>query len=147
MNFTVRKPQFYSFACCLAKPHLMNMLLERTTSPKLQGRRRLEMKIGGHIDYHGSRTYAPDLPSVVPGRWLKRLAGPLTDWPKHLLEMLLKPGAREAAETVWLVHGDERHFSVLGSDRGEKRRRAAGSPWPEGKARFRRPLGHRADND
>lgn len=105
------------------------------------------MKFGGHMDYHGSRAYAPEPPPDGSRRWLTRLAGPLTAWGKHLLDMLLKPGAREAAETVWLVRGDQRHFSVLGSDAGAKRRRTAGSPWPDGEERFRRPFGHRRDSE
>jgi hypothetical protein len=105
------------------------------------------MKQGGHMDYHGSRVYAPDPPSLGSGSWLRRLAGPLTAWAEHLLTTLLKPGARDAAETVWLVRGDERHFSVLGSDSGEKRRRSAEALWPESGARFHRPIGHRSDSD
>lgn len=105
------------------------------------------MKLGSHMDYHGSRAYAPDPPSLGSGSWLKRLAGPLTGWAEHLVTTLLKPGAREAAETVWLVRGDERHFSVLGSDGRVKRRRSAEALWPEGEARFRRPIGGRNDSD
>ncbi len=77
------------------------------------------MKLGGHMDYHGFRAYASDRPSVTSESWVKRLAGPFTAWARHALEMLLKPGARQAAETMWLVHGEERHFSVLGADRPE----------------------------
>jgi hypothetical protein len=106
------------------------------------------MKLGSHMDYHGSRAYAPDPASATAGSWVKRLAGPLTAWTRHMLEMLLKPGAREAAETVWLVHGDERHFSVLGSDSVGKRRRAiAPCPFPEGEVRVRRPIGYRRDGE
>ena len=98
------------------------------------------MKLGGQMDYHGSRAYAPDLPSVTSESWVKRLAGPFTAWAKHMLEMLLKPGARQVAETMWLVHGEERHFSVLGADNDRKRRRVAASPWPiaENEVRLRR---------
>ena len=46
------------------------------------------------------------------------------------LELLLRSGAEQAADTIWLVHGDERHFSVLGSELDEKPRPAAESPWP-----------------
>ena len=74
------------------------------------------MKLGGQMDYHGSRASAPDPPSVTSESWVKRLAGPFTAWATYMLEMLLKPGARQAAETMWLVHGEERHFSVLGAD-------------------------------
>ena len=105
------------------------------------------MKLGGQIDYHGTRVYASDLPSIESGSWLKRLAGPFTAWAKHALEMLLKPGARQAAETIWLVHGEERHFSVLGSGPGEKRRRAGRPPWPEGETWSRRPSGRRGDGE
>jgi hypothetical protein len=105
------------------------------------------MKPGGHTDYHGSRAYAPDPPSLESGGWLRRLAAPLTSWVEHLLAALLKPGAREAAETVWLVRGDERHFSVLGSEGGEKRRRSAEALWPEGEDRFRRAIPRRCDSD
>ena len=106
------------------------------------------MKLGTHMDYHGSRAYAPDPPSTTAGSWLKRLAGPLTAWTRHTLEMLLRPGARDAAETVWLVHGDERNFSVLGSDRGGKLRRAvAPCPFPEGEVRARGPIGYQPDSE
>ena len=105
------------------------------------------MKLGTHTNYHGSRAYAPDLPSVTPVSWLKRHAGPLTAWAEHLLDMLLKPGAREAAETVWLIRGDERHFSVLGSQGREKQRRPAESLWPEGEVRHLRPIGYRRDSE
>ena len=105
------------------------------------------MKLGGHMDYHGSRAYAPDLPSVTSESWVKRLAGPFTAWARHALEMLLKPGARQAAETMWLVHGEERHFSVLGAD-DRKRRRVASAPWPvaEDEVRLRRPIAHGIDH-
>jgi hypothetical protein len=106
------------------------------------------MKLGSHMDYHGSRAYAPDPDSAIAGSWVKRLAGPLAAWTKHMLEMLFKPGAREAAETVWLVRGDERHFSVLGSDSGRKLRRAvAPCPFPEDEIRVRRPIGYRVDGE
>jgi hypothetical protein len=105
------------------------------------------MKLGTHMDYHGSRPYAPDAPSLTAGRLLKRLAGPLTAWAEHLLEMLLKPGASDAAETVWLVRGNERHFSVLGSEVRRKGRRSIEALWPEGEPRYRRPGGHHHDND
>jgi hypothetical protein len=61
--------------------------------------------------------------------------------------MLLKPGARTAAETVWLVRDDERHFSLLGSDRLEKQRTTDKSLWPEGETRFRRPIDIPASSD
>jgi hypothetical protein len=105
------------------------------------------MKHGGHMDYHGSRAYAPDTPSHGSESWLKRLAGPFTSWAEYLLATLFKPGAREAAETVWLVRRDERHFSVLGSDGRGKRRRSAEALWPEAEARFHRPMGHRGQSD
>ena len=103
------------------------------------------MKLGTHPNYHGSRAYAPDLPSLTPVSWLKRLAGPLAAWTEHLLDMLLKPGARVAAETVWLIRGDERHFSVLGCAPSAKGRGAPESLWPEGDARLRRPIGYRLE--
>src|SRR4051794_22334561 len=105
------------------------------------------MKHGSHMDYHGSRAYAPDPTSLGSGSWLERLAGPLTVWAEHLLATLFKPGAREAAETVWLVRGDEGHFSVLGSDGRGKRRRSAEALWPEAEARFHRPIEHRGQSD
>ena len=102
------------------------------------------MKLGGHMDYHGSRAYAPDLPSSTERNWIKRRAAELAAWAKQKLELLLKPGAEQAADTVWLVRGTERHFSLLGSDEhGRKRRRAAAPcPFPEGEARTRRPIGY-----
>jgi hypothetical protein len=108
------------------------------------------MKLGGQMDYHGSRAYAPDLPSVTAGRWIRRHAGPLAAWATHMFEMLLKPGARQAAETIWLVEGKERHFSLLGSDGHDRTRRrgaTAACPFPESDARTRRPIGFRADGD
>ena len=104
------------------------------------------MKLGGHMDYHGSRAYAPDLPSATKGSWVKRLVGGLADWAKHKVELVLRPEPEQAAETIWLVHGEERHFSVLGSEPGAKRRRAP-SPFPEGEPRARRPAGFRADSE
>jgi hypothetical protein len=88
------------------------------------------MKLGGQMDYHGSRAYAPDHSSSADANWVKRQAGRLSAWAKRALESLLRPGAEQAAQTIWLVRGDERHFSVLGSDRDTKRLRDAASPWP-----------------
>jgi len=104
------------------------------------------MKLGGQTDYHGYRTYAPEPAFATEGSWAKRLGGRLAAWTKRKLELLLRPGADQAAETIWLVHGEERHFSVLGSEPGAKRRRAP-SPFPEGEPRARRPAGFRADNE
>lgn len=102
------------------------------------------MKLGSRMDYHGSRVYAPDLPSSTAGSWVNRLTGGLAAWAKQKLELVLRPGAEQAAETIWLVQGKERHFSVLGSDRDEKRRRAAAPcPFPEGETGARRPVGNR----
>jgi hypothetical protein len=99
------------------------------------------MKLGSHRDYRGSRAYAPDLPSASSESWVTRTAGPLTAWVKHVFEMLLKPGARQAAETMWLVHGEERHFSVLGAEYDRKPRRVAAlCPFPEAEVRTRRPI-------
>jgi hypothetical protein len=105
------------------------------------------MKLGRKMDYHGSRAYAPDVPSAPAGSWVRRHAGPLAIWATHMLEMLLKPGARQAAETIWLVDGKERNFSLLGSNRYASKRRgaAAACPFPEGEGRVRRPIGDRAD--
>ena len=104
------------------------------------------MKLGGHMDYHGSRAYAPEPASATADSWVKRLGGRLAAWTKQKLELVLRPGAEQAAESIWLVHGNERHFSVLGSDRAGKRRRAAAPcPFPEGEARTRRQIGFRAD--
>ena len=104
------------------------------------------MKLGGQMDYHGSRTYAPDLPSAPAGSWIKRLTSRFAARAEQMLEMLLKPGAREAAETIWLVDGKERHFSLLGSDGHDQKRRAAPCPFPEGEVRARRPIGHRSNS-
>ena len=105
------------------------------------------MKLGGHMDYHGSRAYAPE-PTATADSWVKRLGGRLAAWSRQKLELLLRPGAEQAAETVWLVHGNERHFSLLGAGSDRKRRRAvAPCPFPEGEARTRRPIGFRADSE
>jgi len=102
------------------------------------------MKLGGQMDYHGSRAYAPDLPTSTDGNCLKRSGARLTAWAKQKLETLLRPGAKQAAET-WLVRGDERHFSVLGAEYDRRPRGApAPCPFPEGEARARRPLGYRS---
>ena len=101
------------------------------------------MKLGGHTDYHGSRTYAPDPPTAAAGGWIRRHAGPLSAWATQMFEMLLKPGARQAAETVWLVQGQEKHFSLLGlNGQHEKRRRnaVAACAFPEDEVRIRRPI-------
>jgi hypothetical protein len=95
------------------------------------------MKFSGQTDYHGSRAYAPELPSTAGASWVKRLAVRLAAWAKQAFESSLRPGADQAVETIWLVHGNERHFSILGSER-YKRPRAAVSPWPEGEVRRRR---------
>jgi hypothetical protein len=106
------------------------------------------MKLGGQMDYHGSRAYAPEPASATEGSWVKRLGGRLSAWTKQKLELLLRPGAGQAAESVWLVHGEERRFSVLGSERGTKRRRtAAPCPLPEGEPRARRLIGFRAGSE
>ena len=92
------------------------------------------MKLG-HVGYHSFRGYAPDSASATAGG----LIGRLTAGVKRVLEMFLKLGARETAETVWLVKGDERHFSVLGSTRDDKRpHTVAPCPFPENQARTRR---------
>ena len=99
------------------------------------------MKLGGQMDYHGSRAYAQDLPSAA-GSWANRLAA----WTKQKLEFLLRPGAEQASETIWLVHGGDRNFSVLGAEYDRKpRRSAAPCPFPEGEPRTRRPIRHRPD--
>ena len=68
------------------------------------------MKLG-HVGYHSFRGYAPDSASAI---------------------------ARETAETVWLVKGDETHFSVLGSAGDDKLLGAvAPCPFPEDQARTR----------
>jgi hypothetical protein len=106
------------------------------------------MKLGGHMDYHGSRAYAPEPASTTIDSWGKRLGGRLATWTRQKLELLLRPGAEQAAETIWLVHSEERHFSLLGSEPGRKRRRAAAPcPFPEGEVRARRPIGFRANSE
>ena len=55
------------------------------------------MKLGGHMDYHGSRAYAPE-PTAAAGSWVKRLGGRLAAWTKQKLELVLRPGAEQAAE-------------------------------------------------
>ena len=106
------------------------------------------MKFGGHMDYHGSRAYASEPASATTDSWVKRLGGQLATWTKQTLGLVLRPGAERAAESIWLIHGNERHFSVLGSDSAGKRRRtAAPCPFPEGETRTRRPIGFRADSE
>ena len=106
------------------------------------------MKLGGHKNYHGSRAYAADPTSATADSWVKRVGDRLATWTRQNLERVLKPGAEQVAETMWLVHSNERHFSVLGAGRdGRRRRAAAPCPFPEGEARTRRPMGVQADND
>lgn len=106
------------------------------------------MKLGGQMDYHGSRAYASDLPSAAAESWLKRLGGRLAAWTKQKLEFLLRPGAEQASETIWLVHGEDKHFSVLGAEYDRKPLRAAAPcPLPEGEARTRWPIRHRPDGE
>jgi hypothetical protein len=38
-----------------------------------------------------------------------------------------------------LVHGEDRHFSLLGAEYDRKPRRAAACPFPQGEVRTRRP--------
>ena len=91
------------------------------------------MKLG-HVGYHSFRGYAPDSASAIAGGLISRLTAGV----KRVLEMFLKLGARETAETVWLVKGDETHFSVLGSARDDKLLRAvAPCPFPEDQTRTR----------
>ena len=105
------------------------------------------MKLGGHMDYHGSRA-SPEPTSAAAGSWVKRLGGRLATWSRQKFELVLRPGAEQAAETIWLVHSNERAFSLLGAGRDRKRRRAvAPCPFPEGEARTRRPIGFRADSE
>ena len=102
------------------------------------------MKLGSQMDYHGSRSYAPDLPSPAEGSWLRRIRA----WTKEKLGQLLRPGAEHAAETMWLVHGEERHFSVLGDEYDRRPRRAAAPcPFPEGEVRIRRPIAYRTHGE
>jgi len=106
------------------------------------------MKLGGQMDYHGSRAYAPDLPSAPAGSWLRRLGGRLAAWTRQKLELSLRSGAEQVSETMWLVHGKDRHFSVLGAEYDSKPRRAAAPcPFPEGEARTRRTIRDRLGGD
>jgi len=103
------------------------------------------MKLGSHMDYHGSRAYAPDRPSSTEGNWLKRLGGRLATWTKQKLELMLRPGAEQAAEKMWFVQGKGRNFSLLGAEYDRKpRRTVAPCPFPEGEVRTRRPIGYRS---
>lgn len=102
------------------------------------------MRLGRQMDYHGSRSYAADLPSAATGSWAGRLAA----WTKQKLEFLLRSGADQASETIWLVHGDDRHFSLLGAEYDRRPRRGARpSPFPEVEAQTRRPIPFRPDGD
>ena len=106
------------------------------------------MKLGGQIDFHGSRAYAVDLPTSAERNWARRNAARLTAWAKRKVESLLRPGAEQAAETMWLVRGDERHFSLLGAEYDRKPRGApATRSLPEGEARVRRPIGYRTHGE
>ena len=106
------------------------------------------MKLGGHMDYHGSRAYATDPTSATADSWVKRLGDRLATWTRHKLELMLRSGAEQAAETMWLVHSDEPHFSILGAAHKRKRPRAAAPcPFPEGEPRIRRPMGDRDDSE
>jgi len=97
------------------------------------------MKLGSHSDYSGSRSYAPDLSSSEEGSWLRRLGGRLAGWARQKLELSLRSGAEQPSEMMLLVHGEDRHFSLLGAEYDRKPRRAAACPFPQGEVRTRRP--------
>jgi hypothetical protein len=102
------------------------------------------MKLGSHRDYSGSRSYAPDLPPAQGG-WLSRLSGRLAAWTMQKLELSLRSGAEQPSEMMWLIHGKDRHFSLLGAEYDRKTRRAASPcPFPEGDVRTRRPIRDRS---
>ena len=99
------------------------------------------MKLGSHRDYSGSRSYAPDVPSPADGSWLSRLAA----WARQKLELSLRSGAEQPSEMMWLVHGKDRHFSLLGGEYDRKQHRAAAAcPFPQGEMRSRRPVRDRS---
>lgn len=103
------------------------------------------MKLASRMDYHGSRRYAPDLPSSE-GSWLRCLGGQLAAWTMKKLELALGPSAEQAVETMWFVEGKGRNFSFLGAEYDRKPRGAvAPCPFPEAEARARRPVGYRTD--
>src|ERR1051326_7034481 len=104
------------------------------------------MKLGNRMDYHGSRAYAPDRPYSEEGSWLRRLGRRLTAWTKKKLDLTLRPSAEQAVETMWLVGGKGRNFSLLGAEYDRRPHRAvAPCPFPEGEVRTRRPIGSRTD--
>jgi hypothetical protein len=104
------------------------------------------MKLGSQMDYHGSRAYVPDRPSSAEGDWLRRLGGRLAAWTKQKLELALRPGTEQVAETMWLVRGKEKQFSLLGAEYDRKPRRAVAScAFPEAEIRTRRSMGYRTD--
>ncbi len=123
----------------------MNMLLERTTSPKLQGRRRSEMK-------HRRSHRLSRIPHLRAGSSLPRT--------RKLAQASCRPAhglggtpARDAPETR-CARGSRnrlartRRGEALLCPRVRPRRKAAPSrsiAWPEGEARFRRPIGHRLE--
>ena len=105
------------------------------------------MKLGSQMDYHGPRAYAPDPPSTT-GSWISRYRRRVAAWRGQMFEMLLKPGARQAAETISLIDGREKHFSLLGLDgNGRSRGATAPCPFPEGEGRARRLVRPRPDNE
>jgi hypothetical protein len=76
-------------------------------------RRRKTMKWSGNTDYHGSRIYALDPPPKErrsTGKMWTRLALAA----RRLAERLRSRSSAVPA-TVVLVHGRERHFSLLGA--------------------------------
>jgi hypothetical protein len=105
------------------------------------------MKLGGHMDYHGTRTYSPE-PIATASSWVKRLGGRIAAWSRQKLDLVLRPGADQAAETIWLVQGNERHFSLLGAGSDRKHRHGdAPCPFPKGEARTRRSIDFRTDSE
>ena len=106
------------------------------------------MKLSSQVDYHGSRAYAADLPPAMTGSRVRRYGPRLATWAEQMFEMLLKPGARQAAETISLMDGREKHFSLLGlngNDRKRRRGATAPCPFPEGEVRAHRLI--RPTND
>ena len=66
------------------------------------------MKWSRPIDYHGSRSYEPDAPTV--GRLSLTFA-----WVVSIVKEKLRRAAAPSSSSTVLLHGKEHHFSVLGA--------------------------------
>ena len=98
------------------------------------------MKFGRDFDYHGSRSYSPEAGTSFLDGIIDHVCL-LVAWSRQQLETMLRSGIGRSPETMSLIHGNERHFSLLGAIADQRKpRRVADCPFPEGPPRARRPV-------